>query len=76
GFTLRGGIVNAVLLGLYDAEGRFWYIGHTGTGKLSQQQWRELTELLRPTVCKDRPFVNKPERHADAYWVQPMFTVK
>ncbi|MFC7440571.1 non-homologous end-joining DNA ligase [Laceyella putida] len=76
GFTLSGGIVNAVLLGLYDDEKRFWYIGHTGTGKLSGQDWRELTERLKPIVIKERPFVNKPERHSDAYWVQPTLTAK
>ena len=56
GFTLSGGIVNSVLLGLYDPEGRFWYIGHTGTGKLSKADWRVLTELLKPHVQQDRPF--------------------
>jgi bifunctional non-homologous end joining protein LigD len=76
GFTLRDGIVNAVLLGLYDDQGRFWYIGHTGTGKLTHQQWKELTARLAPTVVKERPFVNKPERHADAFWVQPTLTAK
>jgi bifunctional non-homologous end joining protein LigD len=76
GFTLRDGIVNAVLLGLYDDQGRFWYIGHTGTGKLTHKQWKELTDRLAPTVIKERPFVNKPDRHADAYWVQPMLTAK
>lgn len=76
GFTLNAGIVNAVLLGLYDAEGRFWYIGHTGTGKLTHQEWRELTETLKPLVRKERPFINKPERHGDAYWVKPTITAK
>jgi bifunctional non-homologous end joining protein LigD len=76
GYTLRGGIVNSVLLGLYDAEGKFWYVGHTGTGRLTHQEWRTLTQLLSPITLKERPFVNKPVRHADAYWVKPMFTVK
>lgn len=76
GFTLSGGIVNSVLLGLYDPEGRFWYIGHTGTGKLSKADWRVLTELLKPHVQQNRPFVNKPERHNDAVWVRPETAVK
>ncbi|MDF2961531.1 MAG: ligase [Paenibacillus sp.] len=76
GFTLSGGIINSVLLGLYDSEGRFWYIGHTGTGKLSKADWRGLTERLKPHVQKDRPFVNKPERHNDAVWVRPEVAVK
>ncbi|SEN29542.1 non-homologous end-joining DNA ligase [Lihuaxuella thermophila] len=76
GFTLSGGMVNAVLLGLYDEQGRFWYIGHAGTGKLTQQDWRELTERLKSNVSKDRPFVNKPDRSLKAYWVKPALTAK
>lgn len=76
GFTLGGGFVNAVLLGQYDEEGRLWYIGHTGTGKLTKADWRGLTDVLKPAVIKETPFVNKPERHKDAYWVSPKLTVK
>ncbi|GIM48143.1 DNA ligase [Collibacillus ludicampi] len=76
GFTLSGGVVNSVLLGLYDDEENLWYIGHTGTGKISREEWRALTEILKPLVVKERPFVNKPERYSDAFWVQPVITVK
>jgi bifunctional non-homologous end joining protein LigD len=76
GYTLNGKIINAVLLGLYDREGRFWYIGHTGTGRLSKGDWRELTERLAPDVVKECPFANTPERHKDAIWVKPSLTVK
>jgi bifunctional non-homologous end joining protein LigD len=76
GFTLSGGTVNAVLLGLYDEEGRFWYVGHTGTGRLSQEDWRDLTKKLAPYVISERPFANQPERHKDAVWVRPALTVK
>ncbi|HEY0826910.1 MAG TPA: RNA ligase family protein [Bacilli bacterium] len=76
GFTLNGGFVNSVLLGQYDDEGNFYYIGHTGTGRLTKDEWRKLTEILTPDVIKERPFKNKPERHNDAYWVRPKYTVK
>lgn len=76
GFTLNGGIVNAVLIGQYNKQGSLHYIGHTGTGRLSKEDWRSLTKLLTPTVIKERPFVNKPERHNDATWVIPKLTVK
>lgn len=76
GFTLNSGVVNAILLGLYDEEGKLWYIGHSGSGKLTNQDWMDLTKALQPTVIKERPFVNQPERHADAYWVQPSLAVK
>ncbi|PZE21229.1 RNA ligase family protein [Paenibacillus xerothermodurans] len=76
GFTLSGDTVNAVLFGLYDAQGQFWYIGHTGTGRMSKADWRALTDRLTPHVVKERPFVNKPERHNDAIWVRPLITAK
>jgi bifunctional non-homologous end joining protein LigD len=76
GATLRHGIVNAVLLGLYDQEGRFWYIGHAGTGKLTASDWRAFTEKIQPLVVGKRPFVNKPERINNTIWIKPVITVK
>ncbi|WLD94518.1 RNA ligase family protein [Alkalihalobacillus sp. AL-G] len=76
GFTLSGGIVNAVLIGLYDEKGNFIYIGHTGTGKLTASDWRELTERLQSIQVEQTPFVNKVDRHKDAMWVKPSVTAK
>lgn len=76
GFTLNGGVVNSILVGLYDQQGKLQYVGHTGTGKMSKEDWRKLTERLKPLVIKDRPFTNIPQRHRDAYWVQPKITAK
>jgi bifunctional non-homologous end joining protein LigD len=76
GFTLNGGFVNAVLLGQYDADGKFWHIGHTGTGKLSKAEWRDLTEVFKPMMIKDCPFAKKPDRYKDAHWVTPTVTAK
>lgn len=75
GYTLGGATVNSLLLGLYDEDNNFHYIGHAGTGKLSNQDWRELTLLLRPLTVDIRPFVNKPKR-SDAFWVRPQLAVK
>jgi bifunctional non-homologous end joining protein LigD len=76
GVTYRDGIVNALLLGLYDPQGRLIYIGHAGTGKLTHQDWRNVTGLVEPLKQKDRPFVNQPERSKDAVWILPAYTVK
>jgi bifunctional non-homologous end joining protein LigD len=77
GYTLNdAGVVNAVLLGLYDNAGQLHYIGHTGTGKLSHQEWRQLTQVLKAVPKAARPFVNKPDRGAEALWVEPTITVK
>ncbi|SDM71030.1 bifunctional non-homologous end joining protein LigD [Fictibacillus solisalsi] len=76
GFTLNSGVVNAVLLGLYDDQGQFVYIGHTGTGKFTVQDWRNLTMRLLKIETSQLPFVNPVERHRDAYWVKPEVTAK
>jgi len=76
GVTYRGDIVNAVLLGLYDQEGRLWYIGHAGTGKLTMADWRDFTEYIKPLTIRERPFINKPERIKSGIWLKPTITVK
>ena len=76
GYTLNEGVVNSLLLGLYDENRHLWYIGHVGTGKLTKQEWRELSEVLRSRTVEEQPFVNRPQRHKDVYWVKPELTVK
>jgi bifunctional non-homologous end joining protein LigD len=77
GVTLRGGVVNSILLGLYDEKGELWCIGHAGTGKLTQSDWRSLTETIQKgMIIQERPFINVPERHKDATWIKPQLTVK
>lgn len=75
GFTLRGNMVNSLLLGLYDNDRNLHYIGHAGTGKLSSKDWAELTKLLKPLTVKEIPFINRPQR-SEAFWVKPLLTVK
>ncbi|HVJ47787.1 DNA ligase [Desulfitobacterium sp.] len=76
GVTLRGKVVNALLLGAYDEEGRLWYIGHAGSGKLTQAEWQELTRQLLPLMQESSPFINQPSRLQGAFWVEPQQTVK
>ncbi|GAA0358997.1 RNA ligase family protein [Bacillus horti] len=76
GVTLRNGVVNALILGLYDRAGQLSYIGHAGTGKLKHSDWRQLTKIIQPLVLDQRPFINKPERDKDAVWIKPKITVK
>ncbi|MEK8128114.1 RNA ligase family protein [Paenibacillus filicis] len=75
GVTTRNGIVNALLLGLYD-NNKLVYIGHAGTGKLSAEDWRTLTGQIEPMTIPARPFINEPERNKDAIWIEPKLTVK
>ncbi|WP_187385755.1 ATP-dependent DNA ligase [Gorillibacterium timonense] len=76
GMTLRGATANALLLGLYDSEGRFLYIGHAGTGKLTGADWAEFTAAALPLRQAGKPFANTPDRAKDAIWLKPVFTVK
>lgn len=76
GVTYRDGIVNAVLLGLYDDAGRFVYIGHAGAGRMTVEDWRNLTEQVKGMRIEERPFANVPERHKTAVWLRPTLTMK
>lgn len=76
GVTLRDNIVNALLLGLYDQEGHLFYIGHAGTGRFTQSDWRALTERIAPLTQQNSPFANKPSRVKGAVWLTPKITVK
>jgi bifunctional non-homologous end joining protein LigD len=76
GVTLRGTIVNSLLLGLYDPSGKLWYIGHAGTGKLSQKDWRDSTEKIQSLIVPEMPFTNRPPRYKDSIWLKPILSVK
>jgi len=76
GVTLRGSTVNSLLLGLYDSQGRLRYIGHAGTGKLTQEDWRTLTQNIQPLIQTEMPFANRPPRYKESIWLKPLLTVK
>jgi bifunctional non-homologous end joining protein LigD len=76
GFTLGYNTVNSILLGLYDSEGKLQYVGHTGTGKMTVSDWKDLTKELKEIVAEHHPFKKKPQHHTHATWVRPEKTVK
>lgn len=76
GVTLRNDIVNSVLLGVYDENGQLCYIGHAGTGKLTQDEWREFTKVALSLRINDNPFNEKPARIGNPNWIEPRLTVK
>lgn len=76
GFTLNGGVINAVLAGVYDADGRLIYIGHVGTGKLSRSDWGKLTAELTPDIISFSPFANQHPDMKGATWVKPRLAIK
>lgn len=76
GVTVRGKIVQSLLLGLFDEYDRFLYIGHAGTGKLKQKDWHRLSEYLPHIQQEKSPFYNLSTRYEKVIWVKPMLTVK
>ncbi|WP_223879836.1 ATP-dependent DNA ligase [Paenibacillus spiritus] len=77
GVTFRDGIVNALLLGLYDEAGRLHYIGDAGSGRLTAADWRELTALAHSMAADRMPFASPPARaKGKAMWVRPELVFK
>lgn len=75
GFTLRDGVVNAILAGLYH-EGKLRFIGKVGTGKLTAADWRTLTATLQGIALAECPFADRHPDMRGAHWCQPLLTAK
>jgi len=65
----------ALLLGLYDGKRRLQYIGHAGGG-FSDQDLREILEMLRPLERKTPPFATAPRSNEPATWTEARFVVQ
>ncbi|WP_232696978.1 ATP-dependent DNA ligase [Brevibacillus daliensis] len=76
GVTLRDNIVNSLLLGLYNKNGLLVYIGHAGTGRLTNEDWRTLTKGIQPLIQNNMPFATPPPRNNSTIWLTPKITVK
>ncbi|THF74765.1 ATP-dependent DNA ligase [Cohnella fermenti] len=76
GVTYRDGRVNALLLGLYAADGSFVFIGKAGGGSLTSEQWAQVDMLASLTQTARMPFSRKPDRVPDAVWIEPTLVVK
>lgn len=76
GVTFRDGIVNALLFGLYDDEGKLHYIGHAGAGKMTAEDWRRITAEAHKLMIPQMPFAAQPQRSKDAVWIRPELVFK
>ncbi|MDF2946268.1 MAG: ligase [Bacillales bacterium] len=76
GVTYRGDVVNSIYIGLYDDKGKFWYVGHVGTGKLSKADWKGLTKIIESLKVDSNPFINEPDKQKNIQWLKPLITVK
>jgi bifunctional non-homologous end joining protein LigD len=75
GVTLRDGVVNALLLGMYDEADKLQYIGKAGSGHLTQGDWQTLTRSLRDISQQTSPFA-KHVPVSTTVWLMPLLTVK
>jgi len=62
--------IGALLVGVYDREGKLHYSGKVGTG-FDQRTLRELKKKLTPLARATRPFVVKTDNDSGAHWVNP-----
>ncbi|WP_088013539.1 non-homologous end-joining DNA ligase [Gottfriedia acidiceleris] len=76
GVTYRSGIVNSILVGLYDEKNQLEFIGHVGTGKLTKSEWKDLTTVINTIKIEKNPFSSQPKRIKEIQWIQPLLTVK
>jgi bifunctional non-homologous end joining protein LigD len=67
----RASTFGALLLGMYDADGKFVYCGSVGTG-FDERLLAETLRRLKPHVCAKNPFANKlPPDRKNSIWVTP-----
>lgn len=76
GFTLNGGVANALLAGIYDSGGKLRFIGKVGTGKLTAADWRALTAYLQQIETAANPFADRHPEMKGARFVRPLLTAK
>jgi len=60
----------ALLLGVYDDNGRLQYIGHSGAGFTDEELGR-VWKRLRAIETKTSPFATMPKTNERPHWVQP-----
>lgn len=68
----RGGrkYLGSLLVGVYDKDGKFIYVGHSGGG-IPGNQRKDLQEELSALERPDSPFTTSPKSNTPVHWVQP-----
>ncbi len=67
--------IGALLLGAYDARGKFVYVGHTGGG-FTRRGLEEMYDLLAPLERTHSPFEVAPRTNETPHWVAPKIVVE
>lgn len=73
GYSTRNGMVNSLLLGIYQ-DSKLLYIGKASTG-LTGEQKQIITEQLRPITISVSPFNNLNSSSKNTTFVQPLLVV-
>ena len=69
GYTLRGKLVNSLLLGVFR-DGSLFYVGRAGSGLTAAQQ-EILSQQLPELKINDSPFANLPSGRKGYHYVRP-----
>ncbi|HSK09876.1 MAG TPA: non-homologous end-joining DNA ligase, partial [Vicinamibacterales bacterium] len=69
------GYLGALLLGVYDEDGRLEYVGHTGTG-FSGAELERVWRLLEPLETPRPPFTTRPHSNERPHWVEPQLVAQ
>jgi bifunctional non-homologous end joining protein LigD len=67
--------IGALLLGYYDADGKFVYAGHTGGG-FTREGLSDMARRLAPLERKTSPFATEVRTNERAHWVRPQVVVE
>lgn len=67
--------IGALLLGAYDKQGDFVYVGHTGGG-FTRDGLAEMHALLERHERRTTPFLAAPRTNERAHWVAPKVVVE
>ncbi|WP_010632545.1 RNA ligase family protein [Sporolactobacillus vineae] len=76
GAMYRQDSMNAVVLGLYDRQDQFVSVGSAGPGKLSAEEWKQLSEWIERAKTDRCPFRAVPDTDRPTVWIRPLLTVK
>ena len=75
GYSTRNGIVNSLLLGVYQRES-LHYVGRAGSG-MSEAQWKEADMRLRDLQISSSPFAGLPSALTrEAQFIEPRLVVE
>ncbi|MGH7158342.1 MAG: DNA ligase D [Candidatus Saccharimonadales bacterium] len=62
--------IGALVVGVYDKDGKFVYVGHSGGG-IPDDQRKKLQERLDRLKRQSSPFTVEPKPNAPVHWVRP-----